>query len=320
MIRRIAAVLAAALPAMGHVVSMSTGEARIEGARMTYELRLPAYEAAHVTHPETALLDALRFRSGGAEARMLQPTCRQDSGTFVCTALYEFPAPVDSLDVECRLPSVTVPNHVHLLRAYRGDHTDQAAFDASFKTAHLQFRPPTALERAARDIGAGFWRAAAGPAQLLFLLALILAARRRREIIWLALMFAAGQVLATAAAPAFGIWLSPRFLEAAAALTIAYLALEILLLPDAGARWAVAGVLGVIHGLYFAMILAAGEWNGARFVSGVLAGEAVAGGLMWSIAALFRRRAPLPRFRWQSAFASILLVIGLGWFALRLRS
>ena len=41
------------------------------------------------------------------------------------------------------------------------------------------------------------------------------------EMIWLALMFAAGQVLAISAAPAFGLWLSPRFLEAAAALSVA---------------------------------------------------------------------------------------------------
>jgi hypothetical protein len=317
---RIGAVLTAALPAMAHVVSMSTGEARIDGARMTYELRLPAYEAAHVAHPETALLDALRFRSGGAEARMIQRSCRQDSGTFVCAASYEFASPVDSLDVECRLPSVTVPNHVHLLRAYRGDHTDQAAFDASFSTAQLRFRPPTEFERAARDIGSGFWRAAAGPAQILFLLALILAARGRREMMSLGLMFAAGQVLAILVAPAFGLWLSPRFLEAAAALTVAYLAVEILVLPHAGARWAVAGLLGIIHGLYFAMILAAGDWNWVRFVVGVLAGEAVVAGLVWAVASLLRRRLPLRPFRWQSAFASILLVIGLGWFALRLRS
>jgi hypothetical protein len=317
---RTAVVLAAALPAMAHVVSMSTGEARIEGTRMTYELRLPSYEAAHVTHPETALLDALQFRSGGAAARLVGRSCRQDSGTFICAGSYEFPAPVDSLDVECRLPSITVPNHVHLLRAYRGDHTDQAAFDASFSSAQLRFRPPTELERAARDLGAGFWRAAAGPAQLLFLLALILAARGRREMISLGLMFAAGQVLAAIAAPAFGVWLSPRFLEAAAALTVAYLAVEILALPDAGARWLVAGVLGVIHGLYFAMMLAAGDWNRMLFLIGVLVGEAAVAGLLWALASLLRRRTPLPRFRWQSAFASVLLVIGLGWFALRLRS
>jgi hypothetical protein len=305
---------------MAHVVSMSTGEARIDGAHMTYELRLPLYEAAHVKHPETALLDALRFRSGGLEPRMTQRSCREDSGTLICIASYEFPKPVDVLDIDCSLPSITVPNHVHLLRAYRDGHSDQAAFDASFSTAQLRFRPPTEFERAVRDLGAGFWRAAAGPAQLLFLLALILAARRGREMISLAVMFACGQVLATMAAPAFGIWLPPRFLEAAAALTVAYLALEILALPNAGARWVVAGVLGTIHGLYFAMMLAAGDWNPVRFVTGVLAGEAAIAGLMWSILALIRRAAPMPKFRWQSAFASALLAIGLGWFVLRLRS
>jgi HupE / UreJ protein len=318
--KRSAVLIAVALPAMAHVVSMSTGEARVEGARLTYELRIPLYEVAHVRSPGTALLDAMRFRSDGSGPRTLQRSCREDSGTFVCNASYEFPKPVDVLEVECSLPSITVPNHVHLLRAYRGDQSDQAAFDASFTTSELRFRPPTAFEQAVRDFGAGFWRAASGPAQFLFLVALILAARGGREMFSLAGMFAAGEVIAWIAASAFSLWISPRFLEAAAALTIAYVAVEVLALPNAGSRWAVAGVLGIIHGLYFSMILAAGNWNRVRFLIGVLAGEAIAGALLWAFAALLRRAAPLPRFRWQSAFASLLLAIGFGWFVLRLRS
>ncbi len=317
--RRWVALLAAALPAMAHVVSMSTGEARIEGARLTYELRIPLYEAAHVKNPGSALLAALRFRSDGRGPRTLERSCREDAATFVCNASYEFPKPVDVLEVECSLPSITVPNHVHLLRAYRGDRSDQAAFDASFTTAELRFRPPTAFEQAAFDVGAGFWRAASGPAQFLFLVALILAARDGREMLSLAGMFALGEIVAWIGAAWFSLWISPRFLEAAAALTVAYLAVEVLALPNARSRWAVAGFLGIIHGMYFAMILAAGNWNRWRFLLGVLAGEAVAGSLLWAVAALLRR-APVPRFRWQSAFASLLLAIGLGWFVLRLGS
>jgi hypothetical protein len=155
---------------------------------------------------------------------------------------------------------------------------------------------------------------------VLFLLALVFAARGRTEMLSLAAMFAGGQLLACFAAPAFGIWLTPRFLEAAAALTIAYLAVEILVLPAAGSRWAVAGVLGLIHGLYFAMILAAGDWSPVRFVAGVLLGEAVVLGLLWSAVRLVRRAIPAERFRWQAAFACALLGVGLGWFLLRLRS
>ena len=37
---------------------------------------------------------------------------------------------------------------------------------------------------------------------------------------------------------------APRFVEAATALTIAYMAVEILALPQAGKRWLIAGALG----------------------------------------------------------------------------
>ena len=44
-----------------HVVSMSSGELHVNGRTAIYELRIPMYEVAHVTHPETALLDQLKF-------------------------------------------------------------------------------------------------------------------------------------------------------------------------------------------------------------------------------------------------------------------
>jgi len=317
---KLLAALLSAVPALAHVVSMSTGEARIDGPRLTYELRMPAYEVAHVQHPETALLGAIRFRSRGAEGRQTARSCHGEAGTYVCQAAYDFPDPIDVLEVECRYPSVTVPNHVHMLRAVRDGRWDQAAFDASFTTAELRFRPPTAFETAIRDLGAGFWRSAAGPAQMLFLLALCLAARGQREMTELFAMFAAGQVAACVTARAFGVWLSPRFLEAAAALTIAYLAVEILALPGARGRWAVAGALGVVHGLYFAMILAAGDWNRWRFFTGVICGEAVVAAALWLGSRAIARFTPARRVRWEPGFASVLLAIGLGWFVLRLRS
>ena len=44
--------------AFAHVVSMSSGELHVEGRMGSYELRIPMYEVAHVSNPETALLAA----------------------------------------------------------------------------------------------------------------------------------------------------------------------------------------------------------------------------------------------------------------------
>ncbi len=90
------------------------------------------------------------------------------------------------------------------------------------------------------------------------------------------------------------------------ALTVAYLAVEMLTLPKAGQRWAVVLALGLFHGLYFA---------------GFPATYLVGAGLVQIVAiallvALALRVAPA-----TSRYAAWgLLAAGLGWFATRLMS
>ncbi len=308
------------LPAFGHVVSMSTGEARLNGPRLDYELRMPLYEAVHLSDPERELFANISFYSDATPARLLEHHCRSEADSLVCTGLYLFEREVDAFDVRCTFSSVTVPNHVHLLRAVRGDKSDQAAFDASFTEATVRFRPPTIWDTAARDASAGFWRAIAGLAQLLFLAALVLAARSRRELAILMAMFAAGQVLAVAAQINLRLALSPRFVEAAAALTVAYLAIEILLLPRAGQRWAVVAILGLLHGVYFSMLISAGDYGRVAFLAGAVSAEMV---LVFAVAAighLTSRFQLVKSTLVERGLASVLFLLGIVWFGLRLRS
>ena len=88
------------------------------------------------------------------------------------------------------------------------------------------------------------------------------------------------------------------------ALTVAYLAVEILMLPDAGKRWAVVLALGLFHGLYF-----------AGFPATYLAGAAIAQAIL--IAALVLAASKLPLI-WRQRPAWALLAAGLGWFGFRL--
>jgi len=309
-----------AYPAFAHVMSISSGDLTILGTHGHYELRLPLYEVPHVANPEQSLLTHISFASGGRQARMLNASCQVDTppSSYVCAADYEFPAPVDSLDVECTFYAVTVSNHVHLLRVVNGKKNDQALFDISFPRATLRFRPPTALETAAKQAGGGFVRALGGLVQILFLASLVLAARSRRELFVLAATFLAGQIAAAVIVP-HTAWQPPaRFVEAAAALTISYLAVEILLLPKAGMRWLIVAVLGGFHGLYFALFLSTTGYS--PFL--VLAGAALSEIAFMAVCALLfsflgRRLAaikPVP------VSASVLLAIGLAWFFLRLRS
>jgi hypothetical protein len=207
---------------------------------------------------------------------------------------------------------------VHLLRAYRGDKTDQAVFDLSYTQAEIRFRPPTAFETAVREISAGFKRAAGGLAPLLFLAALVLAARSRRELVALAASFLAAEALACTITPRISLSLSPRFIEAAAALTIAYLAFEIILLPQSSLRWLVVAVLGLFHGAYFAAFLAESGYHILAFFSGVAICEL----LLITLFALILGRLVRVTFLRHAVpvAASLLLAIGVAWFFLRLRA
>lgn len=319
-----AAVLLQAPPLQAHAISMSNGELSVRGDRLDFVLTIPLYEAAHTADPGQTLLDHIRFLLRGQTARMLQKACHEEpsQGNFVCAAEYALPQPLTPdgpfLDVDCTLYQVTVPNHVHLLRAeYAGKH-DQAIFDYSFTRATLRFRPPTAFEIAVQQTFEGMLRAVAGPVQLLFLAALVLAARGRRELILLALMFLAGEIAATLIT-SHTQWQPPaRFVEAAMGLSVAYMAVEILFLPQAGLRWLVAGVLGGFHGLALYLVLLGSNFRADYVLLGAALSEltAIAGIalLIW----LFQRRWPVgPLVRVSSA---LLLVFGLTWFFLRLRT
>src|SRR2546427_11472584 len=110
--------LLAPVAAFADVMSMSTGDFKIDDRRAHYELRMPLYEMSHVAGSEQALFDHIRFSSDG-DAKLLSKTCQphESQGIYFCTAEYEFPQPVDKLDVECTFHVVTVPNHGHLLRS-----------------------------------------------------------------------------------------------------------------------------------------------------------------------------------------------------------
>jgi hypothetical protein len=308
------------LPAWAHVMSMSSGDLTVEGARGHYELRMPLYEVAHIKDPDRSIFENIHFSSGLREARLVAKSCSTDtaSDSYLCTADYEFAAPPDWIDVTCTYHSITVPNHVHLLRAAMGGKLDQAVFDYSFSRAILRFRPPTPMETAVTETGAGFIRAWGGIVQVLFLAALVLAGRGVKELLALVAMFLAGQIASVLVMPHVNWQPAPRFVEAAAALAVAYLAIEILLLPQAGARWLIALVLGAFHGLYFHLFIQSTNFHAGWVLTGAALAEAIAIAVLWFV---FSRISRIARaLRPVQVSAGALLAFGMVWFFLRLRS
>ena len=289
---------AAAGTVYGHVVSMSSGELRVQGRTATYELRIPIYEIAHVANPETALLEHVKF----AGARRGDSSCAEQDGTYTCRASYEFDHPVpDKIEVECTLFQITVPNHVHLLHAVQGPNSDQQVFDQTFRQAEVRFHPASRAELVAKDAAAGIARLFKSVSGLLFLMVLALAARSASEAGILALAFLAGEWLARPLSPRIPLAFSPQFLEAVLALTVAYLAAEIVLLPESRARWMVIPILGVAHGLAF-----------APFPRAYLTAAQIVQVAILTVLWFLVRKIPLA---WRRPAAGTLLIAGLGWFA-----
>jgi hypothetical protein len=309
-------------PASAHVISMSTGYATVAGSRVEYILRMPQYEMAHVKNPND-LLDHIRFSSGFESGRRTGGECHADPSTqtYLCAANFEFPRPVERLGVECTFYDVTVPNHIHMLHAERNGKYEQSILDSSFPSANMAFRPPTALETAAEQSGAGARRVWTNSVQLLLLVALAIAARSRRELAAVGTAFVAGECAGTVLILRSAWQPSPRFAEAAAALALAYLALEIMVFPKSGGRWLLALVFGAFEGMYFSIFLSESGYRSSY----VLAGAVVAAMLVLLLAAVagygvMRTRLP-DRYRMllSRGAASVLLIAGSVWFFVRLR-
>ncbi len=306
--------VAGALPAAGHVLSVSHGSLRHDGSHLLYELRMPLSEAPEGDGRAQRLLAAFRVREAGRTIAPTNAACSEDAGRdlLTCTARYGFSEPPEAVAVRCEFHAVTVPQHVHVLRSGDGRMARQTVFDITHPEAEIRFAPPTWLDTAATQSGAGLRRALASPELLLFMLALALAGRSGREIAKCAGGFLAGQALAGAAGSWLG-WAPPvQFLEAALALTVAYLAAEILFLPDANMRWLACGAMGAFHGLFLASLLASARMSPAYFLPGALGGESL---LLAGLGAIRLRYAGL---RAEQAGSGILLAGGLGWFVLRM--
>ncbi len=290
-----------AASAQAHVVSISTGELHMDGPTAVFELRIPMYEAAPVPHPETTLLAQFRFGDG----HLTRSNCHEEEGTYVCRGEYEFPGlHPDSLHVECTLFRVTVPNHIHILTANEGTNTDQEVFDQRFYSGEVRFHPPSPAEKLARDAVDGAGRVLQNAMGLLFLVGLALAARGAGEAMVFGALFFAAEGVARPLGPLLPLSLSAQSLEAVLGLTVAYLAVEILFLPEGRGRWVVVVILGLCHGFSLAGLPAA-------YLIGAVPLQALV--LIVPAAAALRMPAG-----WRRPAAALLLAAGLGGFAVRM--
>jgi hypothetical protein len=277
-----------AAPLAAHMVSLSSGQMEISGTTAQLVLRVPSYE---VPEGEKTLGDAYRIAGATLSGR----TCRTESEELVCT--YRFANVPAAARVVCRLAEVLVANHVHVLTVQREGAIARHVFSGSEREADLRFDGGVDPLRDAWD---GLRQAFSGWARLLLLFTVGFAARRRREAAAFVLSLGAGQ----GAALWLGLPASPRFVEAAAAIGVGYLAFEVWLLPEAGHRWAAVAGVGLLLGLG---VPAGGS---GAFYGSLVAGSVSAAGVVGGFT--------LARRSYARQAAMALLLLAVGWFAAEL--
>lgn len=304
----------AAAALLAHSMSMSNGDLRLDGNEAVLTVDLPAYEVQQLDDPEAAVIGAFAVRVEGSALTRLQAECAPDNdeARYVCTVRYELPEETAVLEVQCDLADAVVANHVHVLRAVSPGGAEQRVFDYASRTHRFRFETMGFLERWSSEAWAGAVRIFLGPAQVLFLLALVVAARGREELLTMGAAFLATLAVAAAVVSVIAWQPPPGFLDAAGALTIAYLAVETLTLPDAGGRWLVAGGMGAFHGLYFGVFLQ----QAPMLTMAVLLGVFLASILLLSLAySVFTRLDRVFNAGVLRKISAVFLgFVGIGWF------
>jgi hydrogenase/urease accessory protein HupE len=158
---------------------------------------------------------------------------------------------------------------------------------------------------------------------LVFLLGLVLVGGKWRELIWVVTAFTIAHSI-TLALAALGIWApSPRIIEPAIALSIAYVGVENFFVADAGKRWRITFPFGLIHGFGFAGALAELGLPRAQvpvallaFNLGVELGQLAVMALVVPLVLYLRKREAF-RDKGVKAISTLIVVAGTVWFVLR---
>ncbi|MCC6552242.1 MAG: HupE/UreJ family protein, partial [Polyangiaceae bacterium] len=234
------------------------------------------------------------------------------------------------------------PGHRHVFRAGKGASLTEAILFRKRRSIEVPARPaaqPPAPGDAA-DPGAapsapgsaagaldffkmGLEHILLGYDHLVFLLGLVLVGGRWRAILLVVTAFTVAHSI-TLGLAALGLWApSPRVVEPAIALSIAYVGVENHFVKDAERRWRITFPFGLVHGFGFAGALAEvslprGDIPGAllAFNLGVEAGQIAVLALVLPVMAIARRRGLLEQRGVRLASALIALA-GLSWFVAR---
>jgi hypothetical protein len=157
---------------------------------------------------------------------------------------------------------------------------------------------------------------------VLFLLALVAAGGRLRQLVKVVSAFTAGHSLTLVLAALEVVSLPPRVVEGGIALTIAYVAFDNFFAGAAAHRWVLTFLFGLIHGFGFANVLREMTLPASGLITSLLSfnlgveiGQVIIAGLLFPLT-LWLSRQPFRR-PVVLAISGAILLAGIGWFVQR---
>ncbi len=312
-------------------LSMSPADARLLKAERAASLETLALEAIDVRAGGVRLAGLVTGGTGAAECPSGRGAdgraggCSSDADVIVHVTFG--PASGSSVSVHSKVPGWMPRGHRELLRVQAADGglLVERMLDAGTGAIAIDLHGGVTGTSAARSFfELGVRHILCGHDHLLFLGALLLAARRVKDVVRTTAAFTAGHSL-TLAPAALGLVTAPAALvEPVIALSIVWAGLESLRRP-AGSRWMLAGAFGLVHGFGFAGALQdlgigtspmAIAMRLGSFNAGVEAGQVTVAALMWPAIRQLHAR-PVLQSRLAPACAALIAIAGACWFVQR---
>jgi hypothetical protein len=336
--------LSLASHAPAHELGVSQGEYRRTEQGLSAELTFAKRElaallrtsgAGHVEPVEArAALERLVVRriqvssDHGPCAGTLERVQPIEGDGLVLSARYACPRdPSIGLRVRLGVLKELAHGHRHAARIVSGAHVAHALHFGSNASAEVPpLATPVAADRPSSLPGfvlLGVEHILTGYDHLVFLGALLIVVRQLSALLKIVTAFTVAHSL-TLAASALGVLApDPRLVEPAIALSVAYVGLENFFVRDAGRRWRVALLFGLVHGFGFAGVLGEIRLPHDELLPALLAFNlGVELGQLLVIALAVPLLAWLGRRAWFDARAvpvlsSLVILAGIGWFAER---
>jgi hypothetical protein len=272
------AALAPARLAFAHAVGVSSGEYRLDGNVLRGDLGmadrevarwLPAIDTNHDGSIDSAelaaghealaraVVDGLTVKAGDATCpgALDRAWALEAEGGVVLQVRYTCPEPPRRLTLAMPALGALAPGHRHLARVFRAGKPAVKVLDRAHATWTLDdtdARRTSSLSMAWSMLKLGVEHILSGADHLVFLLGLILVGGRLRSLAGVVTAFTLAHSITLALAALSVFAPSPRLVEPAIALSIAYVGFENLFVKDASKRWRITFPFGLIHGFGFA--------------------------------------------------------------------